>query len=439
MASPAHYVERVNINPGDTVAGKYQVKSILGEGSFGTVYLVSAPDSSRYALKLLRLWDVDPSIRRQLCERFDMEFETGRIDSPYLVHTVDHGLLGGNPFIVMEYCPGGDLIALSSKTTLDHSRIALDVLAGLKALHSCGKVHRDLKPENVLCRADGTFALTDFGIAGDRNKRMTERTILGRPKQIFGTYAYMPPEQVKPVGDATVLPTTDIFSFGVMMYQLLSGGRLPFGKLDSHSDLLPYIDAGRNGRWDRQIIFGKPQGDKWVALLEACLNPNFKNRLNDAAAAIQLVPANASTARHPSVCDTQPTPGFSCQVINGLLLRVMQGEEYGKVYRLDDLLSGDRAILTMGRRDYGVTNDISIMETMTSYISRRHCTFELDYNIGQWVVRDGQWAMLTGGHGWHPSTNGTFVNSVEVPSTGMPLAPGDIISLGEVTLRAEGY
>lgn len=112
---------------------------------------------------------------------------------------------------------------------MDWVKIAHQVLYGLRALHQCGKVHRDLKPENVLLNKSGTAVLTDFGISGDRNKRMTERNILGKPRQIFGTYAYMPPEQVKRNrGDATVLPTTDIFSFGVMMYQLLTGGNLPF-------------------------------------------------------------------------------------------------------------------------------------------------------------------------------------------------------------------
>ena len=110
----------------------------LGEGSFGNVFLVSGPDGARYALKLLRLWEVHPEIRHQLSLRFDMEYETGRINSPYLVHSIDHGFAGGNPYIVMEFCPGGDLIHLATNGKLDYAKVAVDVLGGLRALHSAG-------------------------------------------------------------------------------------------------------------------------------------------------------------------------------------------------------------------------------------------------------------------------------------------------------------
>lgn len=429
-------IERVRYQAGDTVAGRYRIEKSLGEGSFGNVYLVVGPDGGRYALKLLRLWEVHPDIRHQLSQRFDMEFETGRINSPYLVHSIDHGFASGNPYIVMEYCPGGDLIRLATKSKLDYAKVAIEVLGGLRALHAAGKVHRDLKPENVLQKADGTFALTDFGIAGDRNKRMTERNLMGRPKQIFGTYAYMPPEQVRPVRDATVLPTTDIFSFGVMMYQLLTGGRLPFGVLEGEHDLMPYLERGRTGNWDRDALRHLDNSAKWIAMLEGCLNPNFQKRLQSATDVMACVPRPVSTPRIPEV---ETPEDFSRKVVNGLLLRVMQGEEYGRVYRLDDMLKGDRAVLTVGRRDPAVTNDISIKETQSVYMSRRHCTLELDYTLGAWVVRDGQWLMNTGGSQWQRSTNGTFVNSTEVSVDGLVINPGDILSIGDVKLRAEGY
>ena len=105
-----------------------------------------------------------PDIRTQLVNRFDMEYETGRINSPYLVHSVGHGFVQGNPYIVMEFCPGGDLKSANQNT--DWNKVGQEVLLGLKALHACGKVHRDLKPENVLIKSDGTAALTDFGKIG---------------------------------------------------------------------------------------------------------------------------------------------------------------------------------------------------------------------------------------------------------------------------------
>ena len=175
-----------------------------------------------------------------------------------------------------------------------------------------------------------------------------------------------------------------------------------------------------------------------MQLLEGCLNPRFDQRLQNAAAAIELVPATASTANH-SVNRGPVAEDFSRHIVNGVLLRVMQGEEYGRVYYLDDMLTDDCALLTMGRRDPGVKNDIDIKETQSSYMSRRHCTFELDYNLGLWVVRDGQWVMHTGSGQWRRSTNGTFVNSTEASADGLPVNPGDIISVGDVKLRAEAY
>lgn len=159
-------VERCDFHTGDSIGGQYTVQRELGEGAFGKVFRVTDRASNTYALKLLKLWEVAPEIRQQLSDRFEMEYQTGRIDSPYLVHSIDHGFAQGNPYIIMEFCPNGDLTQCGRNT--DWVTIARQVLLGLKALHTHGKVHRDLKPENVLLKQDGTAVLTDFGISGDR-------------------------------------------------------------------------------------------------------------------------------------------------------------------------------------------------------------------------------------------------------------------------------
>lgn len=425
--------QRCSLSIGDIVDGKFQVKKILGEGSFGKVYAVQNSHGELLALKLLKLWEVPSEIRESLVVRFDMEFETGRIESNYLVHSLSHGLILGNPYIVMEYCPNGDLLSLSNSSNVDFSKAATHILYGLKALHGRGKVHRDLKPENVLIKRNGDFALTDFGISGDRNKRMTERNILGKPKQIFGTYAYMPPEQLKPNKDATVLPTTDIFSFGVMMYQLITGD-LPFGSLESEHDLVQYMRRGKNGDWDRQLLSRTYCGSEWVRLIDGCLTPNYQQRLQTTDDVLKLVPQSRYEVNtvHEEIRD------YQTKIINGVLLRIMQGEDYGRVYYLDKMLRGDSSILSMGRKDEGVYNDIAIIENNSSYISRKHCTLELDYEIGSWIIRDGQWDRYDTG-GWRRSTNGTYVNSKEVPINGLVFSPGDIISIGDTKLRAEAY
>ena len=413
---------------GDFISDNYKVIKRLGEGTFGTVYKVEDLSGQVYALKLLKLWEVNPAEREILIKRFDMEFETGRIKSNYLVHSYCHGMVEGNPFIVMEFCPNGDL---RSKNNLSSNRIAIiakNILYGLRDLHQCGKIHRDLKPDNVLFRADNTAVLTDFGISGDQNKRMTERGWLGKPQQIFGTYAYMPPEQVRPPrgGKATVLPTTDIFSFGVMMYELIVG-KLPFGILRDERDLMPYLNNGKDGVWDRNAVKKMSGEINWYKIIEACLVPDFQHRIQSIDEILTLFPNEIIDSVNKPVNDK-----------GKLLLRIMQGEEYGKVYRVNDIIPCNKSIVTIGRYDGVTKNDISLVENHSSYISRKHCTIERNTFTQSWYIRDGQWEKNSTNN-WRNSLNGTYVNSSEVSMMGRKLYDGEIISVGDIKMRVELY
>lgn len=417
--------DRCSFSVGDRIDGKYLVKKHLGEGSFGSVYLVQDSRGGEYALKMLRFWEVHPEIRKKLEQRFDMEYQTGLIDSPYLVQSYNRGWVSGNPYIIMEYCPNGDLTRPSNLSNL--ALVSKQILLGLKALHTNGKVHRDLKPENVLVKRDGTAALSDFGIAGDRNKRMTERNIMGKPTQLMGTYGFMPPEQINPPsGDATVLPTTDLFSFGVMLYYILTGS-LPFGELKTQNELSLYVRNMKDGKWNRNAVQSTP----YYNVISRCLEPDFKKRLQSVDDALKLL----SESIPIDIPEQKTTYG---QAPQGYLLRVMQGEEYGMTYDLMAYFYGGASpsgprVLTIGREDDGVHNDISIRETQSCYISRRHCIIEPDGN--HFLIRDGQ----KSGYSWKRSTNGTFVNSTEVTERGFYLAPGDIITIGDVKMRFEPY
>ena len=418
----------------DVIDDQYHVEKILGEGAFGKVFKVKDNTGQVYALKLMKLWEIQQDIRQQLAARFEMEYETGRIDSHYLVRTVHHGLVKGNPYLVMEFFPNGDLKKWMKHTKPDLIKTGKETLFGLKDLHVCGKVHRDLKPANVLIRDDGSVALTDFGIAGDRNKRLTERNILGVPQQIIGTYPYMPPEQLQPEEDATVLPTTDIFSFGVMMYELITG-QLPFGHIENLIDLETYKKNGSEGKWDRKKLTESDTEKAFASVIEGCLKANYKQRLQSVDAVLKLMPHGAAEVAYKSYM-----PPVQMIAKNGILLRIMQGEEYGKAYQLNTILRDGRRLVTVGRQDASIQNTLPIVENQSSYISRKHCTLEMDEETGQWYIRDGQWTgKNTGVNNWEKSRNGTFVNSSEVSFNGMLIRPGDIISIGDVKLRVEGY
>lgn len=407
---------------GDTIADKYRVTRCLGEGSFGKVYQVADNTGNKYALKILKMWEIPNHLQDKILARFDMEYETGLIESPYLVHSYNHGIIKGNPYILMEFCPNGDLAQLPPTT--DWNRVAHEVLYGLGALHRNGKVHRDLKPENVLIKEDGTAALTDFGISGDRNHRVTVMGSDGIPMQKFGTYAFMPPEQLNPErGEATVLPTTDIFSFGVMLFLLLTG-ELPFGTLNNQNDLVVYTTRGRKGEWNRNALRNSP----FYKAIDGCLIPNFRQRLQSVDAVIELL---------PSYYDGTSLGNQDRTIrVKGYLLRVMQGEEYGKTYDISRMLERMN-FLTVGRADKFTNNDIAIKEEQSTYISRQHCTIEKE-DDNTFKIRDGQ-RDIHSYSGWHRSTNGTFVNSAEASENGYYLREGDIISIGDVKLRLEAY
>lgn len=421
--------ERCDCRSGEMIGGRYIVDKVLGEGSFGVVYKVKDSAGQVWALKLLRLWDVPSTIRQPLISRFEMEYKTSCIKSRNLVHSVDAGFFKGNPYIVMEFCNGGDLGKFVGKSGAPLVNIAYDVLNGLNDLHVNGKVHRDLKPENVLFKSDGTAVLTDFGISGDRNKRMTERNIFGKPTQIFGTYAYMPPEQVNRArGNSTVLPTTDLYSFGVMMYQLITGD-LPFGKLEDQNDLVHYQKRSKAGEWDRMKLLSNPVGRLWDTLIARCLVPDLKDRIHTAKEVMSLVPGQyVKPTAQPSVAPESKKTG------DRLALKVMQGKEYGKVYDLnEEVRRCGRRMLTVGRE---LTNSIPIDDYYESYMSRKHCTIECIGPVS-WQIRDGQWdpeSMI-----WKNSMNGTYVNSDLVGNTGKILNNGDIITIGDVKLKFDIY
>jgi serine/threonine protein kinase len=333
----------------------------------------------------------------------------------------------------MEFCPNGDLLQLVNRQeNVDLVKIGKEVLYGLNDLHRYGKVHRDLKPENVLIKMDGTAVLTDFGISGDRKKRITVTDLFGRPTEITGTVIYMAPEQAKPKNrEVTVLPTMDIFAFGVMMYQLITGV-FPFGPLNNEDDMVLYIKNAREGNWNRQELAKYREGSLFVNVISGCLNPDFKQRLQTVENVLQLLPQSSSQPGTDTNVHHAPPPA-----VNGVLLRVMQGEDYGAVYKLNDYIAGTRKMITVGCNDPLVKNILPITENMSRYISRKHCTLEL-FSHNQWIIRDGQWDK-TATNGWKQSLNGTYVNSTETTLAGMPVMPGDIISIGDVKLRVEGY
>jgi eukaryotic-like serine/threonine-protein kinase len=203
--------------------GKYEVRATIGRGAVGTVYEAWDPQIARtVAIKVLPLLDTDEYSKEQQ-ERFRREAQAaGRLHHPNIVSAFDYGETESSAYIVMEYLPGPSLKTLLAQheplPLVDIGRIMHGLLSGLRHSHQRGVVHRDIKPGNVVFSAEGDVKITDFGIAH------LEASGLTRDGSVIGTPAYMAPEQVlsEPV-DAR----TDIYSAGVVLYEMLTGRR-PF-------------------------------------------------------------------------------------------------------------------------------------------------------------------------------------------------------------------
>lgn len=429
----ASNVQRCDFRIHDLIDGKYRVERILGESLSDKKFKVADSQGREYILKLLKLWEVEPHMQQLMSIRSESEIKSCQIKSNYLTHIVRTGTVKGNPYLLTAYCPSTNLTEWIRNPKLDLIQTLKHILYGLRDLHKSGKVHCYLTPDNILVTATGQILITNYIILGDRCKTLSSHHKTLRSRIIDPSYAYMPPEFYRFQRGATVLPTADIFSFGVILYQLLTG-QLPFGRLVTESDWIHYQSCVRTGDWNKNLLERGELRETWIKIIDACLQADASNRIQSVDQVIALLP-DSSDVYEPAEGNQIEAPAT---IQNGILLRVMQGDEFGKLYRLPELLSGTRRLITIGREDSSVFNTLVLKERTSTYISRRHCTLEWDDCSNTWYIRDGQWDKKAK-EGWTRSLNGTYVNSEEVGTEGHPFVPGDIISIGDTKLRVEGY
>lgn len=203
--------------------GRYKIVERLGKGSMGEVFLAHDPHIDRkIALKVLHK---EHLTRKEIAKRFVKEAKAiGRLSHPYIVSVYDVGQAHGTIYIAMEYLEGQPLHKILKSNRLDTTsvvKIGRQVATALDYAHKKGIVHRDIKPSNLMITKDLEVKLTDFGIARFDDPSYTLQT---RSGDILGTPAYMSPEQI---AGEVVDKRSDIYSLGVILYELLVGQR-PF-------------------------------------------------------------------------------------------------------------------------------------------------------------------------------------------------------------------
>lgn len=218
-----------------TKLGRYDIRSKLGQGGMGEVYL--AEDTKLHRKVAVKILPADVASNRDRMERFVQEAKAASaLNHPNIITIYEIDEMDSRRFMVTEFIDGGTLrerMGLEVMKVREVLEVAIQAASAISAAHDAGIVHRDIKPENIMVRLDGIVKVVDFGLA-----KLAEHTpaqyvdmeaetsipIRTEPGMVMGTVVYMSPEQARGLN---VDARTDIFSLGVLIYEMVAG-RLPF-------------------------------------------------------------------------------------------------------------------------------------------------------------------------------------------------------------------
>jgi eukaryotic-like serine/threonine-protein kinase len=284
---------------------RYKLDNKLGEGGMATVYCgIDTVLRRRVAIKVLR---EQYAADQEFVRRFYQEAESAaRLSHPNIVNTYDVGHEGDAYYIVMELVDGpslADIIAADGKlpepVALDY---AIQIASGLAYAHRSGLLHRDIKPANILVTKDDVVKLSDFGIA---RAVSTQTMALTKPGLVMGSVYYISPEQAQ---GHDLHETSDLYSLGVVLYQMLTG-QLPYSgespvtvALKHIGDPVPTVPAGRLG-----------VSPALAAIVNRLLQKRPENRFTSAA---ELATALREARERPSVAGFRISDDAPTQAMN---------------------------------------------------------------------------------------------------------------------------
>ena len=291
-----------------TVIGAYRIETVLGWGGMGIVYRAVDNRLNRaVAIKFLSNDFADAVVRR----RFQREAQTASsLTHPHIVTVHDIGEFDGHQYLVTELASGGTLLQWAESTPRawrDAVELVVGVADALAAAHDAGILHRDIKPANILLTGTGYAKLADFGLAkvqqsDDSATRVADTRTM--PGVILGTIAYMSPEQAS---GRTVDARSDIFSFGIVLYELVSH-RLPFTGASSvdtlhaiiHDAPLPLPDSlPVSLRAVVEKALEKAPADRYQSMREVVVDLRRLLRQSDDPAAVSAVTAAEDASNDP--------------------------------------------------------------------------------------------------------------------------------------------
>jgi len=268
-----------------TKLGRYEIRSLIGAGGMGEVYLARDPKIGRdVAIKVLPETLADDKER---LARFEQEAQAaGSLNHPNILAIYDVQADGGAPYVVSELLEGETLRESIGGTPLPIRKAlgyGLQIAHGLAAAHEKGIIHRDLKPENLFVTADGRVKILDFGLAkltesghnGNVSTDLPTRKVNTDAGAVMGTVGYMSPEQLR---GRPVDQRTDIFSFGSVLYEMLSGQKA--FQRDSTADTISAIlreDPPDLSETNKSVDHGLER------IVHRCLEKNKEERFHSAS------------------------------------------------------------------------------------------------------------------------------------------------------------
>jgi serine/threonine-protein kinase len=272
--------------PSGTILGRYEIRSKIGAGGMGEVYL--AQDTSELGRTVaLKIVPAEVAKDKDRLQRFTQEARTvSNLNHPNILTVYEFGQTDSGSFIATEYIDGVTLREHFSDRRLklvDVLDLAIQIVAALNAAHEAGITHRDLKPENVMVRKDHIVKVLDFGLAklapnsaqnAIDSEAGTKVLVQTEPGLVMGTASYMSPEQS---AGKLVDQRTDIWSLGVLLYEMLAG-RVPFQGKDIHRQIVAIQEADPPPL--SQTVEGVP--DRLEEIVDKCLAKDKEERYQSA-------------------------------------------------------------------------------------------------------------------------------------------------------------
>lgn len=308
--------------PQKPTIGRYEIVKALGKGAMGVVYQARDPLLDRtVAVKTIASpKDGGKRVRKAYLERFEREAKAAaKMQHPSIVTIFDVGNESGAPFMVLEFLPGESLADRLDKVRMPLGKsvqIGLDLASALAFAHAQRVVHRDVKPANVLHAGDSRWKLADFGIVRLPDSDLTQVGIF------MGTPGYAPPEAI---GQGLYSPQADVFAWGAVLYELLSG-RIPYEGPDTRTTngyvldnaakdprvhdpsipepLVEVVMRALHAKQEKRYASGKEAEQALSAAWERCINDNLVTA--KAFSNAEIAHSKAPKAMHATVSTGEP-------------------------------------------------------------------------------------------------------------------------------------